>query len=376
MQYILCMTILFSLILLSGVFFNNIINNTASRFIGVIFVIAFLILVYNRPYFFRDTYTYERIFNISKWAFLKNANLLMREPITQMEYGFLLLVVVFRSIGVSFRFFSVLISLFMVVTFYKFSRYLFNKVNKNFIYKNTYYSFLLFFGIFLSYIGTFYSFVAIRSGLSLTFLLIASYFALEKKYFKTIISFFVAFSIHRFAILGVVPIIVLLLWDKEFEKKRFRNTWLLLGVLIIVSYLFQNLIFRRVWEKVGIMISGFYDFKADKQQNTSITRLIHYIAYWINGYFIYKEKSKEKITNKISMIYLIGLGLCVLFSGYMSAYRIIDYMYIFMIPFSYCAFYNWNGNRIMKKIMYSGQFLLFMLILTRYFMNWYLNDIW
>ena len=376
MQYIIVMSIFFALIILSGIFLDRVVNNYASKIISVLFVIGYLILVYIRPYFFRDTYYYEMVYNRPTWELLHNINLLAKEPITKMEYGFLLIMNLFRSINVSFRLFSVLLSLFMVIVFYKFSQYLSRKINGLNFFDSRFNHFPLFFGIYISYIGTFYSFVAIRSGLSLAILLIASYYAMEKKFVRTVIAFIIAFSIQRFAILIVVPIIIILFWDKKLEQKRFKYVWIVLGALIIASYFFQNFVFSRIWERTSLVLSGFYDLNTDKQQNTSITRLIHYISYWISGYLIYKEKSKDTLSNKISIIYIIGLGMCVLFSGYTSAYRIIDYMYMFMIPLSFSVFFNWNGNSLTKKMVYSSNFILFLLVISRYVTNWFMNDTW
>lgn len=377
MQYIAGMTICFALVLLSGIWMDRIVNNYAAKIMGIIFVIIFLALVYNRPYFFRDTTYYELIYTKSNWGLLSNINLLYREPMTKVEYGFLFIMTMCNSLHISFRLFSALIALLMTIVFYSFSQYLYRKINYCNYADNKYlYSFNLFFGIFLSYVGTFYSFVAIRSGLSLAVLLIASYYAMEKKYIQTGIALVAAFSIQRFAILIVIPVLILILWDKPLDKKRFKYIWIILGILIIISYFFQSFVFTRIWERVSLILNGFYDLNTDKQQNTSITRLIHYISYWLSGYLIYKEKNNDYISNKISIIYIIGLAMCVLFSGYTSSYRIIDYMYIFMIPFSYCIFFNWNGNSALKKILYSTNFLLFLLVLSRYFTNWFMNDAW
>lgn len=376
MQYIVGMTIFFAIIIISGIFLDRVVNNYASKMINVMFVLGYLILVYNRPYFFRDTYYYETIYNKSTWELLHNINLLAREPITKTEYGYVFIMNIFRNLNVSFRMFSVLIAFFMVIVFYKFSQYLSKKINGPDYSDDRFNHFLLFFGIYISYIGTFYNFVAIRSGLSLAILLIASYYAMEKKFIRTVIAFIVAFSIQRFAILIVVPIMIFLFWDKKLDQKRFKYIWLILGILIIVSYFFQNFVFSRIWESVSLMLNGFYDLNTDKQQNTSTTRLLHYISYWASGYLIYKEKSRDILSNKISIIYIIGLGMTVLFSGYTSAYRIIDYMYIFIIPLSYFIFFNWNGDSLIKKAVYSSNFILFLLVISRYFTNWFMNDTW
>lgn len=374
MQYIVYMMIFFSGIALLSIIFEDsvkILNNATAKFIGLLAIFVYLWFVFNRPYSFRDTKTYQSIYESAQWSHLLNFNLMEREPKTGMEYGFLILMLIFRDFCISFRLFSTIISVFFLGTCYKFTKFIFNRASTYFYHHSKYFTFFLFFGIYLSYFGTFYNFVAIRACICIAFLLISSYFAIEKKPIYMVVMFLIAFSMQRFAILGLIPIYIFLVWNKKLSARQFRIIWIILGVFIIISYVYQNIIFIKVWGIVGKLIKGFYDFKFDKQ-NLSITRGFLYGAYWFTGLIIYKGKRTDQISNKITWIYLCGLILCVLFSGYASAYRIIDFMYIFTIPLTYSIFYNWKGNRLSKKIIYLVQHMLFFAIMTKYYIFWYL----
>lgn len=365
----------FVLITIMAITFDNVKNNKSIQIIGLITIFIFLVIVFNRPYFFRDTRYYETVYNSVEWSSLSSFNLLQREPKTSMEYGFLALMVVFSKLGISFRFFSSLLTMISFVSFYQFAKYIRKKINEET--DVTYiYSALVFFAIYLSYFGAFYNFVAIRALLCFSLLLIAAYFAIEKKIFRMIVFFVIAFSIQRFALIGIAPLMILLVWRTKFDKQRFRFVWLILGALIIVSYTFQELVFSRVWERVGYWLGDFYVLNLAKTQNSSITRLIQYVAYWGAGYSIVKKKNHNFLANQLSVIYFASLILCILFSGYMSAYRIVDFLYLFTLPVLYSAYYDWDGNRQFKKIFYIVLCVLFLLVLSKYYINWFSNDIW
>lgn len=374
MTYIAGMFIFLLSVTFLSIAFDREDNKTVRRLFGCACVTVFLIFVYYRPYLFRDTITYEVIYNSVDWSYLDGFDLLKREPITSMEYGFIFIVLLFRSIHIPFRLFSAIISACGLFTFYRFAVGLKRRVDDECCSDNNENDFMLLFCLFTAYIGNFYSMVAIRGLLCFIFIIISAYYALKHNFICEILFLLLAFTVQRFAILAIIPLMIISFWNFEFNRYMFKRIWMILGPLVLLSYLFQNLFFYTSWERTAFFLGDFYAINLDKIQDTSVVRLIQYIAYWFTGLLICKTKLKDEIISKLSLIYLLGDIVCILFSGYMSAYRIVDYFYMFSIPLLYVSNFNWISSKLSKNALYITLILMFLLTLSKQYLNWYTFD--
>lgn len=370
-----CLLVGYSLpLVVTFLVFPKVKRNNAFFACCVVLVSAFLALVYCRPTFFRDTIAYEQLYGQLQWDFLKGIDLLAKEPNTYMEYGFVFIELVFKSLGVPFRLFSALISLFLITSVYYCCNFCCEYLSGD---RPAGKRFLAFFSIFLPYFGLFYNFVAIRSALSFAFIAIGTTFALKKQRGRTLLFLFVAFSIQRLSIISSVPLMVLLLDKIQIKKSQFLVLWVVLSIVFVFERSTHILI-----GSIGMLIQNLYNavmhtgvsLGFNNMQTNSITSFLQYSIYIGNGIVYYLNWQEDKRYSAFSIIYLLMMSAMAITCAYAGAYRIIDYLYLFSLPVNYYCCIHWKRSRLSRMVCLSLVMLMSIFLCGKNFLYWYLYD--
>lgn len=351
-------------------------------FAVVLYIAAMLVLlVYFRPEFFSDTTAYMKMYERADWSWMNNVDLRAREPKSTTEYGWVFFMLVFKSLGISFRGFSACITAFSI-----FACYFFTKKSCLFFagvsskdpqdaldfYRGHR---LEVFALYLAFTGLFYNFVAIRSGLSLALIMMAAGFLLDRKYVFTLLFVFVSFAIQRMSILGVVPMTSLLLLTKPIPKKIYIFIWAALCLLMYVEY-FTHVFFGTV----GVAIQSVYNTAMTTPLSSSngfygdtdsgITRLIIFSGYAFFGLIVVNGYEENKRFGAFANLYLLTLLLAVFVNGYSAAYRIVDHLFVFMIPFAFFIYSKWFAEKDKKVILIVLGACFFLVAWGKYYLVW------
>ncbi len=363
--------------------FPNIRKNWASRIPFWIAVLVYLILIYNRPLFYMDTKVYIEHYKYITPSYLHDFNLLQVEPRSLFEYGFILLILFFKKFNASFRDLSICITFLGIVCNYFFIKTLgeeLEKENGEIVFdEDRTYSFLTY-SFFLYYFGTFYNLVTIRGWLSISLLMISAILILKRKNILPYLFVFLSFTIQRGAIIGLFPLIFIHIAIARQDKPqkyikngnvRFLFWWIILGILLIASFMFQQLFFQKAWQSASNLLKGFYTLPTLSSANQSINRLFLLLGYWVTGgeYVItYKE---GRFYKTLRNLYVVTIIFAIIFAGYYNSNRFVDYFYIWTLPLSFYTFLICNEeHRNIAKLFYLVPCALFILGLTREYMNW------
>ena len=251
MLYIISLYLLIVLLTASGFAYPRIYHNSSYKFLLVFIAIILSTIIAFRPEFFRDTGAYILEYNQVEWYHLRGFDLFSKDPVFIMEYGYILLTLLFKTIGFSYTFFFFIIVLFNLLVALKwlneFAEYIYIK-------DELYTSFLIGFSVLLYHIESFYNLVAIRSGITFSLLMIVSICLKKKRYILSGIWFVVTFSIQRISALGLIPIAIILLLHHTVKKKRFIILWIIFGLLLFVQYRTNYLM-----NTLGLQMQAFYN---------------------------------------------------------------------------------------------------------------------
>ena len=122
---------LFSISVINFPFLIKYKNDIYSRIIEQFITIIYLLLVIVRPIdIIPDTCTYKEVYDLIQ---VKNYgfNIIGREYMSKMEYGFVYLMVLFKFLGLNFYAFTAFISIFSIFCVNKTVRFFYNKSNKS-----------------------------------------------------------------------------------------------------------------------------------------------------------------------------------------------------------------------------------------------------
>lgn len=327
-------------------FFSKIRKDNFRIGLITILVLFYVVCCYFRPLNFRDTSVYINDFNNAEWRDLVNINLFGKEPKSYTEYGFVFLMLVFKSIGFSFRGFSALISVFNMFSLYAFTVCICKHIDSSNNPSN--HEFLAFFAVYLPVYGVFYNFVAVRSSLSFAFIAIAACFLFHKRYFIFCLFIFVSFCVQRMSLLALLPLLIILLRNRfKINRNVFVVAWILLGMLLMVDYWFNSFMFIGKWMQDiwNSIMETDISIGLNKSDSHALKRLLLYLAYWFNGLVYISIFKKEKFYNALCYIYLVALLISICVSGFSASYRIVDYLFLFSLPINYMVIKN-NGNCI------------------------------
>ena len=372
MTYIILLYGYVMFVLLLGVLSIRYVVNYPYKFCCLLSVVSFGLLAAFRPDFFRDTATYIQQYKDVDWSYMDGINLLAKESKLRVEYGYIFLMNIFKSIGLPYQFFFMSVSVFGILVMFNWIKEFGSYISLNQI-KNGY--FFCIFTVILFHFGIFYSMVAIRSFLSLSLLMLTAINVKNRKNILAVICFLCAFSVQRMSLLGLLPIIIILLKNKIIIKKEwFVFIWIILGAVLFTQYRTNSLM-----NTLGIQLQTIYNtimkteitLGFDKISNQSITKAIIYFGYWINGIIYIFQYKENRNYSKFVIIYIFGLLLGAIVCGYPPSYRIVDYIYIYSLPVNYIALSEINKNYWKSKVCILMVFGAFYLVWFKSFVEWY-----
>ena len=340
-------------------------------------VLLFLALVYFRPFYFKDTEAYSLAYDKIQWDYLTNINLLKREPHTGMEYGFVFIELIFKSIGFSFRAFSLLISATFILCVFVWVDSFLHYVSEGKICKSDK---LLVVLLFLPYFGLFYNFVAIRSALSFSLLLLGSIRAMKRNFIGTVLCFFAALSIQRLSIVGLVPLIFILMYKLRLKlyinRKDILTIWMVVGMLLLfegATHFFFTTIGLPVMNLYNSIINSSHRELYDMRNRLGISKILLMLSFWLTGLpFLLKYERNKKFSPYL-FTYFLSLFGTLLLSGNEGSYRVTDYLYIYTIPLNYWGIKNEKYSVRQKMVLAFVLTCLFTFYWGIQFVSWMLH---
>lgn len=308
-------------------------GNDKKKIFTFIFLIVLITMIILRPLESPDTLGYKNIFEkiegLSDYQLFSSVDLNRREYISGTEYGFVYLIRFLLLFSNNYRFIFLVIALLELFFFYLFSKkvsllYNYDKIDLIFYY--------------LPYFGLMYLLVAIRAGLCLSICLYAFIFSKSKNKkisLKIVISlfmYFVAFTIHRMAIIFIAIELIYYLIPR-FNKKIYFILWLLAGGLILLS---NTSILSGIQTQLLKLSSDFdllqgYSTYIEKSFNIGGIS-IRALFFWALGAipFISVSNNQFKVMYPYYNIYLFGLVVMNLLSFIDGSFRINDFFFAFL----------------------------------------------
>lgn len=372
----LILLLLFSLLVINIPLFIKYKKNSLSNVIEFFVIVIYILLVAFRPIdIIPDTFTYNAAFSTVGLDNL-SFDFFSREPRTGMEYGFVYLMLVFKYFGFSFYSFTSLISLFSLLSIHCFVRFFLNNIIRTLDYEIYKCRFLYIFGSYMVYFGLFYNLVTIRALLAIDFLLFCAIFAFQKKVIKTFLFLFLAFIIHRMAIIGFIIIFVFLRRKSILSFNKFRFFVVFFFIVFFLEYNFHFLKSLFFLLMSPILEIFHYTNYAIKKSDSGIGRFLQVLFWLIHCglvYLILFRQYKHRIPlllKKVLGVYLIGVFIAVSFCNYDSAYRIFDFFVVFSIPIN--CYLICLPHKSFSYMLFIANQNLFLLIPFRTFCMYYL----
>lgn len=363
--------LVFFVLFLAVIAFSGQILGFDNRF-KLIAIFVLLVLVASffaiRPFDFPDTYTYSCTYNaVDDYSY--SANVLEREPYSDMEYGYVYIMLFFHWLGFNFEMFSFCISLFSMAVFmlwiFKCMEYLGISYTK---YKMKC-SLLVPFVIYLMMFGIEYNLVQMRTLLSVSVCLLGYIFLFNKKTFCFFVMIFIGFCIHRMAIIELIPYLVFLCNKNVLPKIIFVLLWFISLIFMIIETRYSvfwdstsQMLFALLADNMGINYSSY-----NVSATNGIAKNCSLLTLWING-IMFWSLYKENIKNTLFMtIYLLLLFIVAFLCNLDAVIRIVDLLSIWLMPMNVYCFYVWTGNNISRCICYLFLLLMYLLLPFRMF---------
>lgn len=188
------------------------------------------------------------------------------------------------------------------------------------------------FCLYTSYFGIYYNGIVLRAGLAISLLICASALLLDKKYILAFCMLWLSIKMHDSAILGILPIAILL-FKINFSKISYR---ILLIVLLIIHVFQLNISFMyKILPSMTSFVMTHNSMQVFRSYllNFSITEGISLklIFFILIGYMftIFKIDTDELTFKKYVNVYYFGLLIAVIFSGLDVFSRISDFCLVF-----------------------------------------------
>lgn len=336
MIYSFFYVIYYLLLLFLLIFFKE--KKSYNKIIIIIFIGIYSLLVCLRPDTTPDTESYRNIYEIVNFKFLDNISLFEKNINLNVEYGYIIWMLLCKSIGLRFKEFLFLTSYSVILIMIKSCKMLCEKYKIEFNPTMCLFLTTIIFGFY--YIN-----IAIRAGIAMSLAFLCFGYFINKKYLLSVISITIAFSIQRMALLGVVSIIIFL-FSFKISKKVLYKIWILLGIIIFITFYisFPLDIINLLENIVGSIGLGYEYYFESNLLERGITFIR--ILYWLVGGIILYNYDENRGYYKIILIYFISLFLYGLLSNFVGVNRIVNYFTIYCIPI---VFANIKKGYILKK---------------------------
>ena len=243
---------------------NDKLSEKDLRIVYIILLIANAIIIALRPEETPDFLSYKRIYEYIRPGKNYGINLMEREHITGLEYGFVYLTALIKYfVGNNYRLYLFIINISTVFGTIEVMSKLLLELDLIDIEKKTIYRTKLTMAcLFFSYYLINYQGIAIRQAVAFVFCLTAFYYFACNKVVYSIIAYILAFSMQRMSILGVLLVFAYKFFPTFKEKKNYRTICIL---LFFSFFLFDFLdLFTPIlaqMQKVYIWLFGYLNYR-------------------------------------------------------------------------------------------------------------------
>lgn len=321
-----------------------IIENTRRYVIGAVIFVGAVLYAF-RPQSTKDTIGYINSFvDIEKFK-INGINLLQKY--NGYEYGYIILMKVFKSISSNYRIFFFCISLFgLGLTIYALYKLTIDDLDKNG--EELFIALECVVALYISNYGFLYNGISVRAGLSIGLGLLFVVCILKKHIILATITFIIGFSFQRTIV--VFLIISLILCSPLIIKKRFHAIiWATLGVV-----LFSGLSEKYIYSIVGILekiitrykISGYGSFLATLDFGIGLRDIYVWLLY---GLLIAISNDDSRLLRFLNIV-MVGAFVVVFMHDVRAVSRVYDLFMLFSIPII-ANYYVGNTNN--HNILYQ-----------------------
>lgn len=369
-----------TLIVIISLVFHNYIKESQRRFVMVILMIEFALLMATRPVETPDTQIYIRGYLRASWNWLSDFNILKKYG-DVYEYGYIILMLLFKNItdnSTIFFFFTTIVGLGITIYSLNYFTNLIENDNtdelsdKNVIKDNSSINILTVFSFYICSFGLLYNGISVRAGLSMGLGLLSVILFLKKKRIISLLTLLIAFCIHRTSILYIV-VLLLIIFAPEMSKKAHWIIWSICGLLLFTnfgSFLYSKIIPLLVNFMIGNSINGsLYLTEASSGVTAGHTSILRWFIYGFLIFFSLDSKYYKKFLNCIS----VGILIMSLFNGVTAISRAYDVFLMFSVPMYYSLYKHKSdlihNNRIKKAVIYGALFLNFYIMLRLCIIN-------
>lgn len=273
-----------------------------------------------------------------------------------MEFGNILLFHFGNYLSLTFAEFSFFWTMISTFIFFYY-------VKKICMYYNLYYNFYHTMIFFVPIYGVFFQLIAIRQGMSIVFLMGGFYYLITKRWFKMIVTFFVAAAFHT-SVFIIFPILVLINLLNGLEKKIYILVSLipLLFIFIGLDAYFSGLSkwFVNVIAANIPMYESYGYGQNDVAESISIVRIITAMLIFFISLFYVRKNEFWKIYNVILLVPYIMLFL----GSLRISQRIYDTLFVFVIVIG-TEIIRWDDSALSTSHVYIIKCGILVLLLMK-----------
>lgn len=304
---------------------------------GILFF-AFLCMIAFRPSTVRDTIPYINLFN-SMESYQFTFGLGRHVGVAGgMELGFANLCKLTSLISSSYQVFFFVVALLTVGVGVLATMLISSKMN------NTLSLFqqriLPAFILFVSYYGFMYTGIVLRAGLAISFCLLAYAMIFRKRYVFALFAFLIAFSFHNSALIFLVIIVAYVVLPVG-DIKTYRVIALSITGLYILRFfdLFMSLVIKAA-QLIASQFSFVRIFESYLRHGFGASSFLKTILFFMFEFifltFCLDEKISKKQKKNLNVIMVVSIT-AGLFGSLPLVYRVIDVLFIIIIPSLYYA---------------------------------------
>lgn len=283
--------------------------------------------------------------------------------------GFVFLICIFKYFDANVRYFFAFLAIFNYATVYFVCRSIYEEYSivqfKNgVVCKKIRAEFkpCIFSSLFIPYFGLFYSGVALRASIAMSFVLVSYVFLYRQKYLGYFFFLVIAMLFHSSAILGIL----LLICDKFTSGKKQTYLFMWLGsVLIWLSHIGLFIIkivpftVRKIYEITNIDSFKLYElFYASSIRKDGFFGKKELFFLLCSLFFVVMKWDNGKMFQKLLIVLFLGIILAFSLEYLTNSYRIIDFFLMFFVP---CGCIVFGKARCWNELVNNSFSLLIMI---------------
>ena len=321
-----------------------------------IFIIPFTLMIANRRIEVPDTQPYKEFF------LLTDTNIKYFND-SGFEVGFQLyskIIKIFVSKSYTWYFALITLTNLLIIDFalnrivniFKKDRSLlpitdFSQETSHFEIKNTYT--ILPLTLYVAFFGLYFNAIVLRVGISLSLLVLTSYFAIKpnKRLTDWLLIFFLLvfeYFFHTTALIGIL-IVLILVYSKQLSFKSYFRIWLVIGLVYFTNIMSRlgGIIINFISSLNNLtMLSNKLDFYGDNSVFNDNRISNKFMFYWLFCFIIIKLIRSGTVFYKYLNVYLTGLAIFAVFRAVLLVERVTDFFLLFSIVIFYLFLIQMN----------------------------------